>query len=154
MSIQPSRFEQGRAMLLAGTRQYHLFATAHSTITQQWQRFKQHHLYTSQHSPKSFGATCMADANGFEYMCAVEVDSFEHLAADIGRMIIKPQYYAIFTHQGDIATIGQTWQDVHQWIATSDYHHEHAPCFELYDQRYNPETSSGLVEIWIAIKQP
>jgi predicted transcriptional regulator YdeE len=152
MIIQPIRFEQGQAMLLAGTRQYHLFITAHSTITQQWYDFVLNYWTLLPLGNRSFGATCMADDNGFEYMCAIEVDSFEHLATDIGRMIIKPQYYAIFTHQGDIANIGQTWRSIHEWIASSNYQAEHVPCFELYDQRYNPETSSGLVEIWVAIK--
>ena len=152
--IQPSRFEQGKAMLLAGSRQYHLFSSVNQTIPQQWQYFKQQYADLFNRSSRSFGATCMADANGFEYMCAVEVDSFEHLAADTGRMIIKPQYYAVFNHQGEIANIGQSWQQIHQWIASSNYQHEHAPCFELYDERYNSETGMGLVEIWIAIKQP
>lgn len=152
--IQPTRFEHDQGMLLAGSRQYHLFSNVQQTIPQQWQNFKQQYADLFNDSSRSFGATCMSDANGFEYMCAVEVDNFEQLAPDTGRMIIKAQYYAVFRHQGDIATIGQTWQQIHQWIATSDYQHEHAPCFELYDERYNAKTGFGLVEIWIAIKQP
>lgn len=151
--IQPSRFEYGQAMLLAGTRQYHLFTNAHQTISQQWQDFFQNYKTLLAPNKHRFGATCMADETGFEYMCAVDVDNFEDLSADMGRMIIKPQYYAIFSHQGNIANIGQTWQQIHQWIAHSDYQHEDAPCFELYDQRYNAESGIGLVEIWIAIKQ-
>ncbi len=152
--IQPTRFEQGQKILLAGLRQYHLFSSVQQTIPQQWQQFRQQYSQLLSRGSRSFGATCMSDANGFEYMCAVEVDNFEQLAPDTGRMIIKAQYYAVFRHQGDIATIGQTWQQIHQWIATSDYQHEHAPCFELYDERYNAKTGFGLVEIWIAIKQP
>lgn len=149
--LQPS-FIHGHAMLLAGVRQYHAYAHAATDIPQQWAEFKQQYADSYPETDASYGVICASDTQGFEYMCAVEVASFEHVPATLGRLKIQPQYYAVFTHTGAIADIKYTWEAIlHNWLPHSGWQAAQAPNFERYDQRFDSAKGAGAVEIWLAL---
>ena len=60
--------------------------------------------------------------------------------------------YAVFTHSGNIADFPTTVHAV--WnggLDAAGVSHRPAPDFELYDDRFDPRTGDGDVEIWIPI---
>lgn len=149
------RFEDGRAILLAGLREQHSFDQAAASIPVQWQRFVALGLLPP-NGATTYGVMCGTDqaARSFEYMCAVEVPSFDGLRAEIGRMRIPPQHYAVFTHKGHVATLRQTWDAIwSEWLPTSGFRPANTPDFERYDERFNPMTGEGVIEIWFPLEK-
>jgi AraC family transcriptional regulator len=90
---------------------------------------------------------CSHDPGGIEFMCGVEVDSFAGLPADLGRMSIPAQHYAVFRHPGPAATLLMTWErSMREWLPHSGYQSAQTPDFEVHDHEH-PDS----VEIWIAV---
>jgi predicted transcriptional regulator YdeE len=140
------------AFLMAGSRQCHLHSEASSSIPAQWMRFNGSPELLHRVGTHSFGGICQANETGFEYMCAHEVSSYDGLPASVGRMKVPDQQYAVFTHQGHISSIKDSWQTAMNWIPNAQWVDGETPSFELYDERYDPSTGTGIVELWIPIK--
>ena len=69
-------------------------------------------------------------------------------ASGLGRMRIAPQTYAIFLHQGHVATLPHTWHQALAWLAQSGYQSAQQPDFERYGACFDAATGSGEAEIW------
>ena len=152
--IPTPRFEQGRAMLLAGLRRHHGFAESARTIPEQWIDFTKLGELPGQIGTVAYGAICGADSQKqtLEYLVGVEVASFDVLPAELGRMRVPPVRYAVFTHEGPVETIRTTWNAaLNEWLPSSAFRSAQAPDFERYDERFDPATGSGIVEIWIGV---
>jgi AraC family transcriptional regulator len=142
-----------REFKLAGIRRWHDFATAFQTIPPQWNEFNALSLPLRNETQVTYGATCQMDMPNqrFEYLSGYEVEDFANLPADIGRMIVPRQHYAVFPLD-TVADIRPFWQQVFQtWLPTSGYKPAHTPDFERYDERFNPVTR-GPLEIWFPIE--
>ncbi len=151
-NVEPIRFEQGRPIQLGGLRRRHAFAESSRTIPQQWHEFESRLPLPGQLGTTTYGVVCAADNSGLEYMCAVEVESLSVLPADVGRIQLRTQRYAVFLHRGDVSAIQVTWKRIlDQWLPQSGCRSAQRPDFELYDSRFDPRTGKGEVEIWIAI---
>lgn len=146
------RLSQRSAFLMAGSRRYHLYQDAATGIPAQWAEFNEGLAPINRTGSHSFGGICQANETGFEYMCAYEVSSYDGLPASVGRMKVPDQQYAVFTHQGHISSIKDTWQKAMSWIPNAQWMDGETPSFELYDERYDPSTGTGIVELWIPIK--
>lgn len=148
------RIEDFKGMLLAGLRRHHAFDTAHQTIPRQWADLHGSRPSWRNTAPGiSYGAVCGATDSNMEYLCGYEVDHFDALTSEWGRMIVPAQRYAVFTHDGPIAGIQSSWQQAMQWVAQSaDWADAPRPPFERYDTRYDPISASGPVEIWLPIQ--
>jgi AraC family transcriptional regulator len=156
-SIEPSRYEEGRAMLLAGLRRHHAFDAAATTIPAQWQAFRELGELPGRRDAVTYGVVCGSDpaARTFEYMCAAEVDTFDALPRELGRMRVPAQRYAVFTHRGHVSTLRATWDAIWQrWLPGSGQHPADTPDFERYDARFDPRSGSGEVEIWFPVAGP
>jgi AraC family transcriptional regulator len=152
-SIRPVRFEDAPLRHLAGIRRWHTHAGAAESIPAQWAEFTTSPLFRSP-TPGcvTFGVLCAAREDAFEYMTAVEVESFANLDPTAGRMRIPALHFAIFEHEGPVAGIHHTWRAIwEQWIPTSGLKPVHAPEFERYDHRYQRATRDGIVEIWTPV---
>lgn len=150
--FEPSRYQSGRPMLLGGLRRYHAFSGAARSIPEQWRQFQSLGQIPGQVGTTAYGVTCGHDDGGFEYMCGVEVESFDALPADLGRIRITAQQYAVFLHRGHVSAIGTTWGRISQeWLPSSGYQSAHRPDFEVYDRQFDPSTGLGDIEIWISI---
>lgn len=151
-AIEPIRFEHGRPMLVGGLRRHHTFAESGRGITEQWVDFLSMEALPGQRGSTTYGIMCGADPDGFEYMCGVEVEALEALPAGTGRMRIQGQTYAVFAHHGCISEIRSTWERIYSgWLPSSPFESAHKPDFEVYDDRFDPEAGTGLVEIWVSI---
>jgi AraC family transcriptional regulator len=153
--LKAPRIATGQPMLLAGIRQQHTFADATQTIPLQWEAFRQLGPINGAIFTTTYGVICGNDvaAQTFEYMCAIAVPDFESVAADLGRVAIAPQQYAVFTHEGDISSLQETWNSIwNEWLPASGYLPADVPDFEVYDDRFDPKTGLGLIEIWFPIE--
>ena len=61
--------------------------------------------------------------------------------------------YAVFSHKGHISDFSKTVYSIwNKALVDNDMTPRHAPDFELYDSRFNPDTGRGEVEIWIPVE--
>lgn len=140
-------------MLLAGLRRWHSFQLAGKDIPGQWEEFNALRPLPGEIGKASYGAVCASRENQFEYMCAVEVTSFDGLPDNIGRMRVPEQRYAVFVHSGHISSIRDTWDAIwSQWLPNSGCQPANTPDFELYDDRYDIQSGNGIVEIWFPVR--
>jgi predicted transcriptional regulator YdeE len=152
--LQPVRFEQGGPMLLAGIRRTHTFAKMGEDIPRQWRDLEKLGALPGQVGDVAYGAICGGDAETqtMEYLCGVEVSSFEPLPKELGRMRVPAARYAVFVHDGNVATIRQTWGEIlSTWLPSSGLQSNNTPDFERYDERFDAATGDGGVEIWLAV---
>ena len=141
-------------MLLAGLRRHHSFADSPSSIPEQWDDFARLGRIPGQVGDVAYGAICGADPakQSLEYLVGVEVQRFDDLPADLGRMRVPAVRYAVFTHEGPVAAIRATWDEaMNDWLPTSGFASAQTPDFERYDERFDASTGSGVVEIWLGI---
>ena len=149
---QPDRFETLPSFLLAGLRRTYSFADAPTGIPAAWAEFGRSWPLPGQVGEISYGAVCTADmANqSFEYMCGVQVDSFDSVDDSWGRMRVPQAHYAVFTHHGPIHGIRQTIADAHAWLeGNGDWRDGETPEFERYGPDFNP--AGGGVEMWVPV---
>jgi len=153
-TLEESRYEDGRPMLFAGIRRQHTFASAGQEIPRQWRDFEKLGRLPAQIGTTAYGAICGGDpkTQTMEYMCAVEVASFEGLPKDLGRMRVPAVRYAVFRHDDNIAKVRATWDRIFsEWLPSSGLRSANTPDFEVYDERFDPKTGDGGVEIWVGV---
>lgn len=98
----------------------------------------------------AYGVCCDAtEAGQFRYVAGIEAngltDGMDHVDIPAGR-------YAVFTHSGHISDLPKTVYTIwNQSLPDLELSPEQRPDFELYDDRFDPETGRGTVEIWIPI---
>lgn len=154
VKLDPPRFETGHTLLVAGLGERYSFET-NQGIALQWQRFTPYiGNIPGQVGNLAYGVCCNSDGAGnFEYVAGVEVSSFDEVPAELRRVRIPAQRYAVFTHREHISAIRGTWYTIwNQWLPNSGYEFADAPDFERYDGRFDPRTGAGEVEIWLPLK--
>jgi len=89
----------------------------------------------------------------FTYLCCVGVTTLSDIPRDMVGRAIPEQVYAVFTHKGDVDNIDNTlsyiWGD---WLPASGYTYTNRPDFELFSDRYNPESKKSEIDLYIPIK--
>ena len=141
-------------MLLAGLRRHHSFGGAATTIPAQWEAFRALGELAGQQGATTYGVVCGSTpaTQTFEYMCGAEVAGFDALPPELGRMRVPAQRYAVFTHRGHVSAIRTVWDAIWQdWLPRSGERPADTPDFERYDERFDPRTGSGEIEIWFPV---
>ena len=142
-------------MLLGGIRRKHTFASMGKGIPRQWDEFVKLGKLPAQIGTTAYGAICGGDpkTQTMEYMCAVEVESFDAVPKDLGRMRVPAARYAVFLHESNVATIQDTWKRIFEsWLPRSGMQSNETPDFEVYGERFDGATGEGGVEIWLGVK--
>ncbi len=94
-----------------------------------------------------------APGDSFIYVSACAVEKVDSVPAGMVLCEIPEATYALFTHKGPIANIKHTVDYIWgTWIHESGYKLLETPDFELYDDRFCPETGSGEVDIYVPIE--
>jgi AraC family transcriptional regulator len=154
-SLEPPRFENQKAVLIAGLGERHTSETI-AGVPAQWQRFVPYlgHI-PGQVGWTTYGVVCNGDAAGnTEYICGVEVSDFSKIPAELTRLRIPEQRYAVFSHRDHISTIRRTWFTIwNKWMPDSGYQAAEGPEFERYGKEFDPQAGTGGFEIWIPIKR-
>jgi len=154
VELEAPRLEDGRALLIAGLVSNYTFET-NGGIPAQWQRFGPYiGNIPGQVGWTTYGVCCNSEDSGsFEYICGVEVSDFSDLPEELSHIRFPAQRYAVFSHRGHISTIRSTVYTIwNKWLPESGLAVADAPDFERYDDRFDPMSGSGVVEIWMPIK--
>jgi AraC family transcriptional regulator len=154
LDLAAPRFEEKPAMFFAGlSARYH--QGGDPAIPSQWQRFMPHiGNVPHQVGEVTYGIVANFDDEGaFDYICAVEVSRFADLPPELTTIRVPQSRYAVFTHRGHVSSIPATmktiWSD---WLPSSGHKFADAPFFERYDERFNPRTGEGEVELWLPLE--
>lgn len=146
-------FADGPAMLIAGQNQRYN-AQTRQNIPQQWDQFlTRAGKLQGQVGDMSYGVVWNSSGDcEFDYLVGVEVQPGTEIPADYACVTVPAGRFAVFTHSGPIASIGDTidkiWSKWAPDAATKTS--TSAPCFERYKSDFNPETGHGL-EIWVPL---
>ncbi|MEM9425969.1 MAG: AraC family transcriptional regulator [Pseudomonadota bacterium] len=101
---------------------------------------------------ETFGATYDFEGEAFTYMVAIADDGridTEHL----NHLVLPAGDYAVFSHEGHISTIGDTWSAIFDaWASSADVTFADGPEFEHYAADFSLEAPGG-VSICIPIKR-
>jgi len=159
LKLEPPRFEDGKALLIAGLGG-HCTPETMSELPAQWQRFAPHiGKIPGQIGRSTFGVSwCPNDSLDIEYLCGVEVSNFSSLPGEFTIVSIPAQRYAVFAHLGHVSAIRETIGAIgSQWFPESGYEPvartgEAPDFFELYTEDFDPRTGMGGMEIWIPVK--
>jgi AraC family transcriptional regulator len=154
-NLAPPRFENGRALLIAGLcARYD--GESSKAIPSQWQRFVPHigTIPGEVGGATAYGVIYNVDEEGnFDYLTGVEVRDFSGLPGDLAKLRIPAQKYAVFSHRDHVATIRRTINTIwSKWLPESGHEAADAPSFERYGEEFDPRTGTGGLEIWIPIK--
>ncbi|MGE8509281.1 MAG: AraC family transcriptional regulator [Paraburkholderia terricola] len=152
--LEPPRFEDGKAFLVAGLSERYTSETS-AAIPSQWQRFNDWFgKVPGQVGNVAYGVCYNADdAGNIDYLCGVEVGDFSALPAEMSRLRIAAQRYAVFSHREHISTVRRTWNTIwNQWLPASGHIPADAPNFERYDEKFDPVSGMGGLEIWLPLK--
>ncbi len=148
------RLETGKAFIVAGVCE-RIHCDNSSGVPALWHRFHQ----TIDGVPArighvAYGVCCNGDdAGNFDYVAGVEVADFSDLPREFSRVRIPAQRYAVFTHSDHVATIRRTINTIwNHWLPSSGHEVADAPNFERYDEKFDPKTGNGGLEIWVPIK--
>jgi len=132
-----------------------------SEIAQLWGRFvsRMHEIknakagYTLGICSMEHPSVQKGDGDCFVYIAAVPVHKVEDIPEGMVLCELKPSQYARFTHKGQIMDIAHTVDYIWgTWATQSNRKLKKAPDFELYDERFDPRTGAGEVDIYVPIE--
>src|SRR6266446_4595431 len=153
--VRARRLSEAARSLAAGVGERYTCESS-AGIPGQWQRFHQ----TVENIPGrigkvAYGVCCNGDdAGNFDYIAGVEVSDFSDLPREFSRVRIPEQRYAVFDHRDHVSTIRRTVNTIwNHWLPASGLKAADAPFFERYDEKFDPLTGNGGLEIWIAVKE-
>lgn len=152
-TIQEPRIETSRVLLLGGLMERYPCKAAEK-FPQQWQRFSPYiGQIRGQVGSVAYGVCLNPDDDGnIDYFTAVELTSFENLPKEFTHLRLPERRYAVFTHRDHISGIRRTWDAaLSDWLPRAGLTMADAPDFERYDERFDPRTGNGEVEIWIPV---
>lgn len=150
-TLPSPKFRDGAQRLLAGSLRTHTVADAAESIPVQWGDFFALDVPEIHTASVTYGVVVRADAESMDYMCAIEVPSFDGVNSP-HRETLPAAHYAVFTIDG-LEHIGESWADIYaKWLPDSGHNLAESPAFERYDDRYDPETETGPIELWVPVK--
>ena len=155
-SIGPARFEHSPERLIAGCSGVFTLQTAARDIPPLWQRFMPHYgKVPGQKGTTTYGVSWnQMPSSEFEYLCGVEVAETAKLPDGLTTVRLPEGQYAVFEHAGHVSGISQMIGAIHsQWLPGSGYETAGPILFEHYTDKFNPQTHSGGIEIWLPVRK-
>lgn len=152
--VQPTRIFMSEPMLLVGLEKAYTYSNMEE-IPRQWTEFVPGiATVTNMIGNTAFGVVSKMDSSGFSYLSAVQVSQVENLKPGWNEMDLPTQTYAEFLHNGHVSTLSHTIDSIwKEWLPTSGKSLVDSPVMlEVYGEKFNPQTSSGEILLWIAIK--
>lgn len=152
--LQSPRFEDEGLLLMAGLSQHYACDAPTRDIPGQWQRFAPYiDTLRGRMGTAAYGVCHNFDESGsMEYLCAVQVADVRGLPPQLSSLRVLPQHYVVFTHSGHVSAIRGTWNAIwNEWLPQSSHRIADAPFFERYDERFDPRTGNGGMELWVPL---
>ena len=150
-------FREVGTMLIAGIRQYYTYEER-GGIPAQWQRFSHTSATSPAASAGSAYGVCMRvadDREGFDYICGVQVKSLDELPEELSRLAHSGAPLRGVRAQGSVSTIGSTCAAIFgDWLPNSGFKRAEGPLMmiEHYDERFDPQSGEGGLEIWVPLQ--
>ena len=153
VELAEPRFETLGSLTIAGISRHYGFDVV-GGIPEQWQTFAPLIPGLSDVlEPVTYGVIYNSAEDSFDYLAGVALTSDDAASAQIVRLDIAPQTYAVFDHSGHVAQLRDTcsaiWSD---WLPASGREAVEAPWFERYGERFDPQTGNGGLEVWIPVR--
>jgi AraC family transcriptional regulator len=157
--LEPPRFENGKALLIAGLRSDYT-PESMNDLPAQWQRLVPHlGKIPGQIGRTAYGVSwCPENSPAISYLCGVEVSDFSSLPLEFTIVSIPAQRYAVFSHRGHVSRIRETIEAIgSKWLPESGQEParragEAPDFFERYTEQFDARTGMGGMEIWIPVK--
>jgi AraC family transcriptional regulator len=158
-NIPEPRFENGRAMLMAGTRVQYTSQDM-DNIPAQWERFAKHIGKLSNEVGRAAYGLCFNFVKtpfSFDYMCAVEISAAGHLPGDFVTAETPARRYAIFRHDEHVSKIRDTIDFIwNKWLPNSGHtalvgQPEKPYMIERYGEGFDPQKGMGDIQLWIPL---
>ena len=153
VTLTPPRYETLGNLTIVGISRHYAFAEV-GGIPEQWQAFAPLIPRLSDTlDPATFGVIYNGTEDSFDYLTGVILTSGDGAAAQIVRLDIAPQTYAVFEHAGHVAQLRETCNAIwSEWLPGSGREAVDAPWFERYSERFDPQTGNGGLEVWIPVR--
>jgi AraC family transcriptional regulator len=101
----------------------------------------------------AYGVSYKYRPDGIDYLAGVAIEGSYDLPPGFVTVALPPGRYAVFEHRGHVAGTGHTWNAVYDaWLPNAGFKVRQGPCFERMDQRFNGNSGTGLIEIWVPIE--
>lgn len=149
---EPVISERG-PLLLVGLSEQHSMSN-NVGIPGQWQRFSRYMGQIAEQVNNSGYGVVMnsGDEDSFEYLCSTAVNRFADLPAELTRLKLEPQKYAIFSYPGHVSQIQKVCATIWgEWLPDSRYEAAAAPFIEHYPETFDGYTGQGGFEIWLPL---
>lgn len=130
-----------------------------SSISKLWDKFIERQPEIKSRNEKyHIGVCCPAhtdipvDSGKFVYIAAAPINGLPEVPKGMVKTELPGGRYAVFTHKGPISQLGHTLNYVWgTWMPKAEYERRDAPDFELYDERFDPESLDGELDLYIPI---
>lgn len=100
----------------------------------------------------TYGASYNFRPDGFEYLAGVEIDEHGDLPEGFSKLTLPAGRYAVYAHNGHVSAVSHTWRAIYdEWLPASGLTLRPDPVFERMDERFDGNTGTGLVELWLPI---
>jgi AraC family transcriptional regulator len=159
VQLEAPRFEEGKAMLIAGLSGSFTMETMNE-IPAQWQRFAPYIGKIPGQVGRVACGVCFKASNGstgVEYLSGVEVSSGSGLPSEFSLASIPAQRYAVFPHREHVSKLCETLDAISRWLPKSGLEAAQrdtgAPdFFERYGEEFDPQSGMGGIEVWVPVK--
>jgi AraC family transcriptional regulator len=150
--IDEPRILEQPGLLIAGIARTH--SGSNAGMSAQWGEFAPWlGRVPGQQGRVAYGILYNKTDSGVDYLTGVEVADFGVLPAELTRLHIAPQRYAVFRQEGHVASISDTWQAIWtDWFSGAGATAAGAPKLERYPESFDPTTGRGGFEIWIPLE--
>ncbi|MBO8162801.1 MAG: AraC family transcriptional regulator [Brevibacillus sp.] len=97
---------------------------------------------------------CFDEPHEFTYIVGVEAPSTANIPEGMTARHVPEHEYLVFTHRGHISKLSETYKKIYdEWLPQSGYQRDgDAPFFELYDERFQPDSEDSELDVYIPIK--
>lgn len=158
--LQPSRIENGKALLIVGLRSLYT-SQMMSNIPAQWRQFVGYFDQIPGRVGRVAYGVCwnaFHGEKGIEYLTGIEVAGLSGLSAELSHISMPAQRYAVFQHAGQVSQVAQTCAQIERWaIGAGRLLVQELPegpsFFERYGEGFAPQTGLGDIEIWVPINR-
>ena len=156
-TLAPPDIRRREAFLVAGLDGRYVLGRF-GGIPEQWSRFSAYAGSIAGPNPSepriAYGVSHDFGEDGtMSYLSGVEVTRTDDLPAELIALPIPAADYAVFRHEGHVTQIGATWGAVFaSGLPALGRSVAATPSFELMDERFDPATGEGTIEIWVPIE--
>jgi len=157
LQLEAPRFENGKALLLAGLRSRYTSETMNG-IPAQWERFAPHIGKIPGPGGRAAYGACWNFLGGIDYLTGVEVRSASGIPDEFTVVDLPEQKYAVFPHREHVSRLRETLDAIGNiWVPESGHAVARGTAdapdfFERYSKEFDPRTGRGGMEVWIPIK--